>query len=559
MRKKLILTIILIALAVLPVYAKEDIKISLEQTEFYFQIGEKAIVPITTENTYSSEVAGTLSYHVTQNINNAGMRVSTSNTNASSMEIPKGTEKIGLNFGTADKPTTFTVGMSFQYNDGNENRIVELDDVKIYFVRDKSNFKNQKNSVSSSSKKMQGGSGGQSNDPFANDPFFNNSRSMMKRQMDEMNRMDEEFNRMFNNMQSRSRSRMGQSQNRGNIKKRLQNGQIKQDSDALKKQMQKQLNEQKKLKEEFQKNIAKDPQFQKKHDELEKKGFKLDKENVTPKSKDTGSFDMKYKNDKGESMNVKGKMNKGKMENMQSMGSQEKKKMMENLQKNKEFGKLKKELEKSGFKQQETKFDKKGDKTTARTEFKNEEGKKATVKSEHDKKGEVKKVAIEGEKPEELKKKPPYWILGVIAVAGILAYFLLRKYLKKKDEKEEKVMVEEKPIDYTDESLKLLHQAKIFYEDKKFKDAYSSVGRAMRLYLSRKNGMTDEMTNDEIVKYMKKAHRTNGKVKECFDLCSLVEFAKYQANDEDFEKIISIAGETIKKDGQTAGQSSSRT
>ncbi len=56
------------------------------------------------------------------------------------------------------------------------------------------------------------------------------------------------------------------------------------------------------------------------------------------------------------------------------------------------------------------------------------------------------------------------------------------------------------------------------------------------------------MTNDEIIKQLKKTGHTNGGVKECFDLCSLVEFAKYQANREDFDKIMEIAEKTIKRD-----------
>ncbi|NIA04107.1 MAG: hypothetical protein GWP09_02035, partial [Nitrospiraceae bacterium] len=46
--------------------------------------------------------------------------------------------------------------------------------------------------------------------------------------------------------------------------------------------------------------------------------------------------------------------------------------------------------------------------------------------------------------------------------------------------------------------------------------------------------------------YLKK-HKLNYKdAKRCFDLCSLVEFAKYEANEKDFNQIISYAEKVIK-------------
>ncbi len=540
MKKTLFTMILLLAMAILPAFAAGDIKISLDQTEYYFQVGEEAIVPITGENTYGKNIPGTLSYSLTQTVNSGGMHFSSSNSNASTMVIPDGKNSLGLNFGTAKNPTTYNVNLSFKYNEG-DDRVVEIGDIKINFVKDKSQWKPQKNSVSSSSKKLE--ESASSNDPFSRDPF-SMSRSMMRQQMDEMDKMEQEMDKMFQSMPSASRSQMRNRQ-QGSVKQRLQNGQMKQDSGALKKQMEEQIAEQKKVKEEFQKNVAANPEFQKKHEELKKQGYDLDKESLNPKSADSGSFDMNYKNKAGESMNVKGEMNQGKMEKMQSMGSEEEKKLKENMEKDPQFNKMKKELEKNGFKQQETKLDKKDDKAVARTEFKNEENKKATVKTDFNKDNKVEKVAIEGEKPEELNKKPPYWIAGAIVLAGLLTWFLMKKLFPKKAQEKKEEKVEEKPFDYKEESQKMLEKAKRLYEEKEYKDAYSNVSQAMRLYLSHKNGITMEMTNDEMVKFLKQKHRTNGKVKECFDLCSMVEFAKYEANDDDFGKIVEIAGKTI--------------
>ena len=59
-------------------------------------------------------------------------------------------------------------------------------------------------------------------------------------------------------------------------------------------------------------------------------------------------------------------------------------------------------------------------------------------------------------------------------------------------------------------------------------------------------GLKKEVTNDEIIRYLKNKNNNIKSIKECFDLCSLVEFAKYKTNKKDFEKIIKLGEEIIK-------------
>ena len=55
------------------------------------------------------------------------------------------------------------------------------------------------------------------------------------------------------------------------------------------------------------------------------------------------------------------------------------------------------------------------------------------------------------------------------------------------------------------------------------------------------------ITNDLIIKFLKSEKKDIKEIKECFDLSSLVEFARYQANKKDFEKIIKIVEKKINK------------
>ena len=54
------------------------------------------------------------------------------------------------------------------------------------------------------------------------------------------------------------------------------------------------------------------------------------------------------------------------------------------------------------------------------------------------------------------------------------------------------------------------------------------------------------MTNDEIISFLKDVNQPHDDIKQCLDLCSLVEFAKYQANEPDFSQIVQIATKVIR-------------
>lgn len=554
MRKKLALSIIIVLLLAfvgsIPAWAAE-IKFTLEQKEYYFQVGEQAIIPLKINSTYGKDIDGTLSYTVESTLNQGGIHFTSSNVKSTTLTCPQGERTVYLDFGTYDSPASFSVNMKYSYRDW-EDREVNLDNVKIHIVADKSQKQNSKNPVEGKSQKSTGGGSGGGRgggmSPFGNDPF------------QEMDQMEKQFNRRFQRQQEemdkmlQNRMRNMPSQpGGGSTQEKMQQNQLPQDSSALKSQMQKQLKEQQEMKSEFQKNIAKNQQFQDKHKEMEDKGYKLDKESYNPSSKDSGSFDLNYRNDKGESAKVQGQMDKGEMKNLNSTTPEDKKKAMETLEKNPEFQKLSKQLEKEGFKKQDSQVQKSQDKTSAQVQYQNDKGEKANIKAELEK-DQVKKVELERKQEPEKKEaqKPPrslVWLFILsILTAAVPAYLIYRKYVRKPGAGEVKASpADEKPMDYVEQSRKLLEEARRLFGEKQYKDAYGEAGRALRLYLTHKNGIAREMTNDEMIKYLKRNGHSNGGLKECFDLCSLVEFAKYQANNDDFDKIMDIAEKTITK------------
>lgn len=514
MNKQYIIIFMILLLIPSLAYAK-DITLSLDQTEYYFKTGENAIIPIHAENTYKETINGILSYTLTQSINQGNFQMSSSNTKSTNFQISIGKSDTSLNFGTSETPSVLTVGLKFQYTK-DETREVTLQNIKIHFVGDDSQKKNQQNQMSSSSQKS--GTAQQTN------PF-----SEQEEQMQNM------INQMFGNQQQPSNSQSPE--------QRLQNSQAPQDSSALKQQMQKQLQEQQAMKEEFQKQLSQNPEFQKEHQELLQQGYNLTSGSLNPVANNTGTFELNYQKQDGSQASLKGQINNGQMNYLQKDTSENRQKMLEQLEQNKQFQEYQKQLQEQGFQKTDTQFNTELNKTQIQVNYLNKNNETASIQAEAINQT-IQNIKLENNA--EKKQKNHLWIIILsILLLGVLAYFGYKKFHKKEKLIINKKDVLENPFDYKTEAVKLLKKAEEQFENGKQKDAYGTAGQALRIYLSYEHGLKREITNDEIITYLRKNKKEPQKIKECFDLCSLVEFAKYETNKKDFEKIIKEAKKII--------------
>src|SRR5919112_1117481 len=131
------------------VYA-QDMLFSTEQTEYYFKIGEEAIIPIEINSTYGKQISGNLQYTIAQQINQGNVQFSNSNTEAKSLVINKENQKISLDLGTSDTPSNLIMNLNFDYNE-NGDRTVSLGPIIIHFVSDDSQKNNIQSKTQSSS------------------------------------------------------------------------------------------------------------------------------------------------------------------------------------------------------------------------------------------------------------------------------------------------------------------------------------------------------------------------------------------------------------------------
>lgn len=514
----LILTVItIISLCVVPsVHAEQDVVFSINQTDYYFTTGENALINLQSNNPFQQTINGLLSYTITQNINQGNMQYSSSNTQSTSFSIQKGNTTIPISFGTSNKPLVLNVNLKFTYT-VNQTKTIQLNNINIHFVENASNKHNQQQQQQQQT-----------------------STSQKSNQQQQQQSPNDQLQKMIDQLKNNQQPQQQQTQ------QKLQNNQLSQDSSALKKQIQNQLDEQKQLKDQFKKQLAKNKEFQQKHQKLRDQGYNMTDAQFNPTTNNTGDFNIKYQKPNGEQATMQGSMKNGQMQNLQTETSKDKQNLLNQIQNSTEFKKFQKELVKHNYTQQKTEFSHQQNSTTVKMNYINEQNETATITANFENKT-INDITLDMKKE---KKNMNLWVIIIIILLGIGVYIAYTKFIQKKKTKEETTSIIKKPkktYNYLLESKKLLEESKKEFTEKKYKDAYSKANQALRIFLSYENKLNKKTTNDEIISFLKKEKKTYKEVKDCFDLCSLVEFAKYTANKKDFDTIYNTAKKIIEK------------
>jgi len=322
---------------------------------------------------------------------------------------------------------------------------------------------------------------------------------------------------------------------------KLQNNQMTQDSSALKQQIQQQLESQQAQQEAFEQSLFNNSEFQTYHQEMLDQGYQLSEKQLRSESNDTGSFNLTYENKQGEPATLQGTMQDGKLQDVQKQTAEDREEMMDILRQSEQFQRFDTELQQDGFNQTEVSFHQEGNTTTIDIAYENEQNQTAMISAEfYDK--QLQDVVLS--KQEDMN---PLLLILPITIGVLL--FLLYLYLRYKKRHQSvgttAVNVPEIPFDHKAEAKRLLLEAEQLYQQKRYKDAYGKAGQSLRLYLSYEHGIRKELTNDEVIRFLRTKKHPYAEIKQCFDVCSLVEFAKYTANDDDFSSIRSTVGTII--------------
>ena len=270
-------------------------------------------------------------------------------------------------------------------------------------------------------------------------------------------------------------------------------------------------------------------------------GYELKDASLNPETNNTGTFKLSYQKPSGETATMKGEIKNGKIKELMTFTAEDRRRILQLLQQNEKFQEYNRTLLKEGFNQTQQQFDQiSQNHTKIIISYVNGDAERRITADYVN--GTVQNVRLEGQEKEGMNF---IWLLLIPAVA--IGWVLFRKYFwKTGDVVEEVKEIVEEVMDYAAEARKMLKEAEEFFTGGREKDAYERVSQAIRFYFSHHLGLKREITNTELLNYLKrKGLSCHEKIKTCLNLCSLVEFAKYRPNRKDFGKIMSIAEEVV--------------
>jgi len=514
------------------VYA-QDILLSTNQTDYYFKTGENAIIPIEINNTYGKQISGILQYTISQLINQGNIQLSNYNTEKKSLSINEENNKISLDVGKSDTPSNFTVNLGFNYNE-NGNRIVPLGPIIIHFVSDEPQKNtHQQNKMQSSSQPST-----QSNqqDIFSQqqqqmeqglNELFGNQSDLFSQQQQQM---EQKLNELLGNQQSQSQNQQQQ----------LQNNQLAQDSNALKQQLDRQVQKQEQIKKEFEQKLFSNNEFLNRHQNLLKNGYHINASNLNAKSNDTGSFDIKYNNTTGKWATLQGNMKNGTMTNINEQSQDKQEKLLEKLKQNKLYQQFNSKLLTEGFSQNDIAFEANGNVTNVILKYEDQKQANATITANFVNDA-IRQVTLEDRNSNPLNLMLLI-IIAVTVVSAVCIYFAIKKFKNKKSFTiiDTQLNPKLRSFDHVIESKKLIDEAIQYHDKGHYKEAFGTAGKSIRLFLSHDAGIKREITSEELIRLIPKDNYPINDIRECLKVTDLVEFAKLKATDYDFKKIISL-------------------
>ena len=514
------------------VYA-QDILLSTNQTDYYFKTGENAIIPIEINNTYGKQISGILQYTISQLINQGNIQLSNYNTEKKSLSINEENNKISFDVGKSDTPSNFTVNLGFNYNE-NGNRIVPLGPIIIHFVSDES----QKNTHQQN--KMQNSS--QPSTQSNQQDIFSQQQQQMEQGLNELfGNQSDLFSQQQQQMEQKLNELLGNQQNQSqNQQQQLQNNQLAQDSNALKQQLDRQVQKQEQIKKEFEQKLFSNNEFLNRHQNLLKNGYNINASNLNAKSNDTGSFDIKYNNTTGKWATLQGNMKNGTMTNINEQSQDKQEKLLEKLKQNKSYQQFNSKLLTEGFSQNDIAFEANGNVTNVILKYEDQKQANATITANFVN-DEIRQVTLEDRNSNPLNLMLLI-IIAVTVVSALCIYFAIKKFKNKKSFTiiDTQLNPKLKSFDHVIESKKLIDEAIQYHDKGDYKEAFGTAGKSIRLFLSHDAGIKREITSEELIRLIPKDNYPINDIRECLKVTDLVEFAKLKATDYDFKKIISL-------------------
>ena len=533
--------LVLVFLVVFNCAHAQDIILSTNQSSYYFSTGQSATIPIQVNNTYGKQISGSLQYTISQQINQGNMQLSNSNSEQKSLSLDSENSNVSLNLGKSDTPSDYTVNINYNYN-MNGDRVVSLGPILIHFVSSKSN--NTQGAPLHSSSQPNNRTQTRAQELFSQqqqqmekelNKMFENPQDLFSQQQQQM---EKELNKMFENPQNQSQ----------NLQQQLQNNQLSQDSNALKQQMKKQVQEQEQVRNEFERKLFSNNNFLSKHKRLLKDGYDINSSEVNPVTNDTGTFNIKYNNTNGKLATLQGNMKNGTVAHIYEQNQVEQEKLLEKLKQNTQYQNFKTKLLKQGFTQNNITIEAKDyqNQTNVVLKYTNQKRDNASIEAEFTN-DNLKQVTLNGGNSTLFN-----WIILLIlavTIAGIVCiYFVINKIInKRRNVNIPSSVTQPQSSGYIAESKKIMQDAVAHHNKRQCKEAFETAGKSLRFFLSADAGINRETTYQELIQLLQKNKYPLEDIIDCFKITELVEFARYEPTESDFKKIVSLFNRLTEK------------
>lgn len=422
----------------------------------------------------SNDLGRNVSGMITYNLVGPGVQ----NSQSTTFTVAGGDSASGVGFGRSEGPSDLTFSLKFVYGD----KEIILENIGIHFVQKPEEQKNEQNKQKSSEEQSQPSQQSQQNSP---------QQSM---------------------------------QQKVSTNQAAQNGQ------EMKQNIERDSKRAEQAKMEFMEELQKNEELAKAHEEMIRDGFEQSGGEINPDMRDSssGDFEFNYKDADGNEGTLSGRIENGTLTELEETNGVELKRLKSLISEDLRFKKLNEKLMKEGYSEKNIDYNKEENVTEVRfdysDEFGNEESIVAVVENEN-----VRDVYWD-------KERNWAWLWGflMVPIALVSVYFFRRR---KKMVTLDSPIVRVKNFDYLKEARKLLKKAEKEFEKKNYKDAYGLANKSIRMFLCMSNGISQEMTNYEILRDIEGIPKDT---KEIFDLCCLVGFAKYKPNKKDFSEIVSF-------------------
>ena len=543
MKTLAILAILLLAfLGIFHLVYAQDVYLSTNQTQYYFKTGENAIVPIQINNTYGKPISGSLQYKITQQINQGNVQLSNTNSEEKSLSIDNKNSKVSLNLGKSDSPSDYSVNINYNYN-VNGDRIVTLGPISVHFVSNGSNKNVHENA------KMQSSS--QPNNQAQTGPqdLFSQQQQQMQHQLNEMLGNDQDlFSQQQQQMQQQLNEMLGNPQNQSQSRQQqLQNNQLSQDSNALKHQLEKQVQKQEQVKNEFKRKLFSNNDFLNKHQKLLQNGYKIGNSDLIPVTNDTGSFNIKYNNTKGKWATLQGNMKNGTLSQINQQTQTQQDKLLEQLKQNTQYQQFNSKLLQEGFSPNNTTFVPKTNQTDIILNYANDKNENASILAEF-LNDSLKQVSLKGGNSSQFYLIP-LLVLVAIILSAVSIYLVIKKiYNKNKSLVDSSLTSKPQSSDYIIGSKKLMDEAVQHYDKGQYKEAFEIARKSLRFFLNGDADIKKEITNQELLQLIQNNIKYPlDDIRDCFKITDLVQFAKSEPTESDFKKIISLLEKLVNK------------